>query len=80
MYIIRIINTSFPLQGIESNDGPYTWAVDLSKTEPHWRGWFENLSNNFLAAPAAKLLMLAGVDRLDKDLTVGQMQVSFRKP
>lgn len=59
-------------------DGPYRWAVDLAGTEPHWTGWFENLSANFLAAPAAKLLILAGVDRLDKDMTVGQMQGKFQ--
>jgi len=59
-------------------DGPYRWAVDLAGTEPHWSGWFENLSTNFLSAPAAKLLILAGVDRLDKDMTVGQMQGKFQ--
>lgn len=58
--------------------GPYTWAVDLSKTEPHWSGWFADLSSNFLSAPSAKLLLLAGVDRLDTDLTVGQMQGKFQ--
>ena len=29
----------------------------------------------FLALPAAKLLLLAGTDRLDKPLMIGQMQV-----
>ena len=59
-----------------SGSGHFRWAVDLGGTEPFWRGWFENLSAGFLAVPAAKLLLLAGVDRLDRDLTVGQMQVS----
>jgi protein phosphatase methylesterase 1 len=58
-----------------SCEGPYRWAVDLAETEPYWRGWFEHLSASFLAVPTAKLLLLAGVDRLDRDLTVGQMQV-----
>ena len=38
---------------------------------------FQDLSNNFLSAPSAKLLLLAGVDRLDTNLTVAQMQVSL---
>ena len=56
----------------------FTWRIDLTKTEKHWPGWFTGLSNNFLSVPAAKLLLLAGVDRLDRDLTVGQMQGKFQ--
>ena len=37
-------------------------------------GWFEGLSKLFLSCTVPKLLLLAGVDRLDKDLTIGQMQ------
>merc|ERR1719234_1942028 len=55
-----------------------SWRVDLSASEPHWQGWFQGLSQRFLEAPAAKLLLLAGVDRLDKELTVGQMQGKFQ--
>ena len=50
----------------------------MAKTEPFWTGWFQGLSQKFLAAKASKLLLLAGVDRLDKDLTVGQMQGKFQ--
>ena len=46
--------------------------------EEHWRGWFEGISTQFLAAPGAKLLLLAGVDRLDKELTIAQMQGKFQ--
>jgi hypothetical protein len=60
-----------------SGGGPCRWAVDLAGTEPYWRGWFEHLSAAFLDVATAKLLLLAGVDRLDRDLTVGQMQVFF---
>jgi len=56
----------------------YTWRIDLAATEPHWSGWFTGMSNRFLGVPAAKLLLLAGVDRLDRDLTVGQMQGKFQ--
>ncbi len=52
----------------------YVWRVDLHKTECHWRGWFDGLSQEFLSLPQPKLLILAGVDRLDKELTIGQMQ------
>ncbi len=58
--------------------GGYTWRVDLASSEPHWPGWFEGLSQKFLSVPASKLLLLAGVDRLDRDLTVGQMQGKFQ--
>ena len=54
------------------------WRIDLSRTEPHWSGWFKGLSQRFLSAPGARLLLLAGVDRLDKELTVGQMQGKFQ--
>ncbi|KAL4230878.1 Protein phosphatase methylesterase 1 [Mactra antiquata] len=59
-------------------DIQYTWRIDLSKTEKYWRGWFEQLSNKFLSCECPKLLLLAGVDRLDKDLTIGQMQGKFQ--
>lgn len=56
----------------------YEWRVDLSKTEPHWEGWFKNMSSLFLSCNVPKLLILAGVDRLDKELTIGQMQGKFQ--
>ena len=52
----------------------YTWRIDLTATEPHWQGWFRGLSPLFLDAPAPKVLLLAGIDRLDRELAVGQMQ------
>ncbi len=56
----------------------YTWRIDLMETEKHWPGWFQGLTDKFLSVPAAKLLVLAGVDRLDRDLTIGQMQGTFQ--
>lgn len=56
----------------------YTWRIDLSKSEKYWPGWFEGLSEKFLNLRAAKLLLLAGIDILDKTLTVGQMQGKFQ--
>ena len=60
------------------NNVPYTWRLDLFKTEKFWRSWFTGLTNNYLAFTGPKLLILAGVDRLDKELTVAQMQGKFQ--
>lgn len=58
---------------------PYTWITDLSATKPFWENWFIGLSRKFLAVPAAgKLLILAGTDRLDKELMIGQMQGRYQ--
>ncbi|KYN07465.1 PREDICTED: protein phosphatase methylesterase 1 [Cyphomyrmex costatus] len=56
----------------------YVWRIDLAKTEQHWFGWFKGLSMAFLNVSAPKMLLLAGVDRLDRELTVGQMQGKFQ--
>ena len=53
------------------------WRIDLGQTEKYWSGWFKGLSNIFLNCPVPKMLLLAGIDRLDRDLTVGQMQGEF---
>jgi protein phosphatase methylesterase 1 len=52
----------------------WTWRTDLASTQPFWEGWFVGLSKKFLEARGGKLLLLAGTDRLDKELTIGQMQ------
>ncbi|GEM10222.1 hypothetical protein Rt10032_c10g4239 [Rhodotorula toruloides] len=65
-------------EGGEEAKGPFSWRVELDKTEPYWRGWFTGLSNKFLSCRAAKLLLLAGTDRLDKDLLIGQMQGKYQ--
>ncbi|KAG5561945.1 hypothetical protein RHGRI_004848 [Rhododendron griersonianum] len=39
---------------------------------------YEGLSEKFLSCPAPKLLLLAGTDRLDRPLTIGQMQGKFQ--
>ncbi|CAF0879323.1 unnamed protein product [Rotaria sp. Silwood1] len=63
---------------ISNDTNKYTWRIDLSKTEKFWEGWFSGLSKLFLSCECPKLLLLAGVDRLDRDLTVGQMQGKFQ--
>lgn len=61
----------------EANSG-YNWSINLSKTEPYWQDWFQGLSGRFLTAPAARLLILAGTDRLDRELIAGQMQGKYQ--
>ncbi|XP_055546979.1 protein phosphatase methylesterase 1 [Wyeomyia smithii] len=56
----------------------YTWRIDLSKSETYWEGWFQGLSQKFLDIGVPKLLLLAGIDNLDRALTVGQMQGKFQ--
>nr|CAG4647975.1 EOG090X07NZ [Moina brachiata]SVE93060.1 EOG090X07NZ [Moina brachiata] len=84
VFIIRKLTLFFTtvtffvsMQSRASKSG-YHWRIDLTKTENHWPGWFNGLSATFLSMPVAKLLLLAGIDRLDRELTVGQMQGKFQ--
>ncbi|KAI0050524.1 protein phosphatase methylesterase [Auriscalpium vulgare] len=54
------------------------WRTPLHSTGPYWEGWFRGLSSAFLTARTARLLVLAGTDRLDKELMIGQMQGKFQ--
>ncbi|KAI9830774.1 MAG: Protein phosphatase methylesterase 1 [Phylliscum demangeonii] len=56
----------------------WTWSTDLLATQPYWENWFVGLSKNFLEARGGKLLILAGTDRLDKELIIGQMQGKYQ--
>ncbi|MCJ1484405.1 Protein phosphatase methylesterase 1, partial [Schaereria dolodes] len=56
----------------------WTWRTDLATTQPFWEGWFVGLSKKFLEARGGKLLLLAGTDRLDKELMIGQMQGKYQ--
>ncbi|CAN7116490.1 hypothetical protein HID58_010553 [Brassica napus] len=56
----------------------YTYRTRLEQTEQYWKGWYEGLSEKFLSSPVPKLLLLAGTDRLDRTLTIGQMQGKFQ--
>ncbi|THH08116.1 hypothetical protein EW146_g9099 [Bondarzewia mesenterica] len=57
---------------------PYTWRTPLGSTGQYWESWFRGLSTSFLNARTARLLVLAGTDRLDKELMIGQMQGKFQ--
>jgi len=63
----------------EEESGPgYTWKVNLAASEEYWQGWFSGMSGLFLSGSTPKLLLLAGPDRLDTELTVGHMQGKFQ--
>lgn len=64
--------------GDSSPPRPWRWRTDLAKTQPFWQGWFVGLSKKFLQARGGKLLILAGTDRLDRELTIGQMQGKYQ--
>ncbi|KAI9295043.1 protein phosphatase methylesterase [Neoconidiobolus thromboides FSU 785] len=68
---------SIPPQLIEKDD-KFVWRIDLADSQPFWYDWFSGLSQKFLNASAPKLLILAGTDRLDKELIIGQMQGKFQ--
>lgn len=74
--------TSVPalLSNDDSNPGdprPWKWRTDLASTQPFWENWFIGLSKKFLSGRGGKLLLLAGTDRLDTELTIGQMQGKY---
>jgi protein phosphatase methylesterase 1 len=47
-------------------------------TKPYWEGWFKGLTECFLNTRVPKQLLLAGSDRMDKELTIAQMQGKFK--
>ncbi|KIW04155.1 uncharacterized protein PV09_04962 [Verruconis gallopava] len=69
---------SVPSLLIDDGAGRWKWRTDLSRTEAYWQNWFDGMSKKFLSGRGAKLLLLAGTDRLDKELMIGQMQGKFQ--
>ncbi|KAI0880402.1 protein phosphatase methylesterase [Annulohypoxylon maeteangense] len=65
------------LQKSPGDSRPWKWRTDLGATQPFWENWFVGLSKKFLGAKGGKLLLLAGTDRLDTELTIGQMQGKY---
>lgn len=58
--------------------GKYVWRTNLTTTSAFWSDWFTGMSSKFLSGRGAKMLILAGTDRLDKELMIGQMQGKFQ--
>jgi len=65
-------------EGAKEGEGRWRWKTDLRRTEAWWQDWFTGMSAKFLRGKAAKSLVLAGTDRLDRELMVGQMQGKFQ--
>ncbi|EXJ64580.1 protein phosphatase methylesterase 1 [Cladophialophora yegresii CBS 114405] len=66
------------LQESKTTPGTWYWRTDLAATKPFWEDWFTGLSKKFLESRGGKLLLLAGTDRLDKELMIGQMQGKYQ--
>eukprot|EP01060_Flectonema_neradi_P003916 TRINITY_DN12568_c0_g1_i1.p1 TRINITY_DN12568_c0_g1~~TRINITY_DN12568_c0_g1_i1.p1 ORF type:complete len:348 (+),score=77.74 TRINITY_DN12568_c0_g1_i1:56-1045(+) len=69
---------SMPGQIRQVSENEFVWRTDLFPTEAYWRGWFEGMGEQFLNSPAPKLLLVAGTDRLDKELSIAHMQGRFQ--
>jgi len=48
------------------------------ESKPFWNEWFIGLTKAFLSCNIPKTLMLAGIERMDKDLTIAQMQGKYK--
>ena len=46
----------------------YVWRTDLLATKQYWEQWFKDLTSKFLKVKTKKLLVLAGIERLDTEL------------
>lgn len=74
---------SIPPQLVEREDASkgikeYVWKIDLMASQQHWMGWFKGLTPSFLNVKVPKILLLAGAERMDKELTIAHMQGRFR--
>ena len=71
-----------PAQVIKKTDAKgkdvWVWRTDLLASKPYWTEWFNGLTKVFLDLRIPKQLLLAGNDRMDKDLTIAHMQGKFK--
>ena len=56
----------------------YVFKTNLMDSKPFWNEWFIGLTKAFLSCNIPKTLMLAGIERMDKDLTIAQMQGKYK--
>ncbi|KAL4160971.1 hypothetical protein PRNP1_001528 [Phytophthora ramorum] len=70
-------DVSIPSQLKQLEDGSLAWKTDLASSAKYWHDWFFGLSKQFLSLKEAKVLVLAGSDRLDTELMCGQMMGKF---
>ena len=71
-----------PLLKEEKNDKTgkicYKFKTNLLDSKQFWNEWFIGLTKAFLSCNIPKMLMLAGIERMDKDLTIAQMQGKYK--
>ncbi|CAG8519822.1 3341_t:CDS:2 [Acaulospora colombiana] len=58
---------------LKKRGSSHVWKTDLMASQHYWEGWFIGLSEKFLSASAAKLLILAGRYQLLVFPEVGHM-------
>jgi len=74
----RISIPAILVPSVSGNPPPWRWRTPLEDTAPYWTNWFTSLSTLFLSCKTARLLVLAGTERLDRELMIGQMQGKFQ--
>eukprot|EP00759_Apiculatamorpha_spiralis_P026071 PhF_6_TR29242/c0_g1_i1/m.42799/K13617/PPME1; protein phosphatase methylesterase 1 len=62
----------------ESGPPMLGWITDLGATSNHWERWFVGCNSILLGLHIPKLLLVASTDRLDKEMTIAQMQGKFQ--
>lgn len=67
---------SMPAQVVQEGER-WVWRTDLLASQTHWESWFRGLTKDFLEIRYPKVLLLAGADRMDKELTIAHMQGRF---
>ncbi|CAI5707842.1 unnamed protein product [Peronospora effusa] len=77
VYNPEAVKISLPSQLKQLEDGSVVWKTDLASSAQYWKDWFVGLSKQFLSLKEAKVLVLAGSDRLDTELMRGQMMGKF---
>jgi len=74
----RVSIPAILVPSVSGNPPPWRWRTPLEDTAPYWTNWFTSLSSLFLSCKTARLLVLAGTERLDRELMIGQMQGKFQ--
>ena len=67
------------LEEVEENGKKiYKFKTNLMASKKYCNDWFIGLTKSFLSIKVPKTLMLAGIERMDKDLTIAQMQGKYK--
>lgn len=56
----------------------YVWKTNLLGSKDYWKEWFTGMNKCFLGVELPKILVIASNDRMDKELTIAQMQGKFK--